>query len=627
MFEALYTLKKYWQHDAFRPPQENIITAILQGSDVLALLPTGAGKSICFQVPGMMNDGLTLVISPLIALIEDQVQQLKKRGIKALSLTGSKSKNELITLLDNAQLGHYKFLYLSPERLHQEWLFERIIQLPLQLIAIDEAHCVSQWGHDFRPAYLKLGRLRDYLPHIPVIALTASANPKVQEDIKQLLKLQHPQEFKKSFFRPEIIFGVYIQENPESILVQILRKHPETAIVYVRNRKKTIKIAQNLTAYGFSADFYHGGLSAAEKKEKLQQWLTNKTTVMVATNAFGMGIDKADVKNVVHLQLPEDLESYYQEAGRAGRNGKRAFATLLLHPSDIEKTIHLFQQSYLDKAFLLSVYKKWVNYHQIAYGEGFNTTYSFTLRDFCEKYQLPVNKTYQAFLFLDKQGVITLYSNFHRQTTLHFLAGSDTFLDYLKNKPQEERLFSRIIHRYQDVNILATPISIKELAQLEQVSLPAIITTLQSWHKNGWAVFENGTNDTVILLNEGRDDERTINRISAHLIKQNKTKEAQHKAVLFYARDESLCKNKILLDYFGETGFTSCGVCSVCKKQNSPLSVQTGKELVLKHLEQPKTLAELTEITQLPDEMLISMLRYLMEENKITLTDNQYLSK
>ncbi len=627
MFEALYTLKKYWQYDAFRPLQEDIITAILQGNDVLALLPTGAGKSICFQVPGMMNDGLTLVISPLIALIEDQVQQLKKRGIKALSLAGSKSKNELITLLDNAELGHYKFLYVSPERLQQEWLFERIIRLPLQLIAIDEAHCVSQWGHDFRPAYLKTGRLRDDLPTVPIIALTASANPKVQEDVRKLLKLQHPQEFKKSFFRPEIIFGVYIRENPESLLVQILQKHPETAIVYVRNRKKTIKIAENLTAYGFSADFYHGGLSSEEKKEKLKKWLANKTTVMVATNAFGMGIDKADVKNVIHLQLPEDLESYYQEAGRAGRNGKKAFATLLLHPSDIEKTIHLFQQSYLDKAFLLTVYKKWVNYHQIAYGEGFNTSYSFTLRDFCEKYQLPVNKTYQAFQFLDKQGVITLYPNFHHQTTLYFSASSESFLDYLANKPQEERLFTRILHRYQGVNIIATPINIKELAQLEQLSQPAVINILQNWHKNGWADFEKGRDDMAILLNEGRDDERTINRISAHLITQNKTKEAQHKAVLFYARDETLCKNRILLDYFGETGFTSCGTCSSCKRQTIQVSVQTGKEVVLKHLEEPKTLAVLIEITQLPEEILISILRYLMEENKITLKENQYLLK
>ena len=338
MQTALTILQKYWEHDAFRSLQNEIIDSVLSGRDTFALMPTGGGKSICFQVPALMKDGICLVISPLVALMKDQVANLQKRNIKAIALTGGIRSDEMIDLLDNCQFGNYKFLYLSPERLQSDWILERIKRLPINMIAIDEAHCVSQWGHDFRPAYLKISKLKTHFPKIPFLALTASATPKMRQDIIGELALENPAMYQKSFARENIAYMVFEVEDKLFRIEQILNKNPQPSIIYVRNRKSCLDISSQLQSLGFKSTYYHGGLSTKEKDRNMQLWMQEEAQVIVATNAFGMGIDKANVKTVIHIQLPENLENYYQEAGRAGRNSKKAFAVLLTSPSDIIQT-------------------------------------------------------------------------------------------------------------------------------------------------------------------------------------------------------------------------------------------------------------------------------------------------
>ena len=314
MSEALLLLQKYWKHETFRTPQEEIIQSVLDGNDTFALLPTGGGKSVCFQIPALLLNGICLVVSPLIALMKDQVQNLQSRNIKAIALTGGVSQDEVIDILDNCQFGNYKFLYLSPERLQHDWIVERLKQLPINLIAIDEAHCVSQWGHDFRPAYLKISALKEHYPSTPFLALTATANKRVQEDICTNLALVNPKVFTKSFTRENLAYHVINTEDKLFKIQQILTKNPQSSIIYVRNRKSCVETSQQLNQLGFTSTIYHGGLPTKEKEKNMQSWLENKSQVMVATNAFGMGIDKPDVKTVIHIQLPENIENYYQEA-------------------------------------------------------------------------------------------------------------------------------------------------------------------------------------------------------------------------------------------------------------------------------------------------------------------------
>ncbi len=332
---ALQILEKYWQYKAFRPVQEDIIQSVLDGSDTFGLMPTGGGKSLCFQVPTMVQQGLCLVISPLVALMKDQVNNLQSRGIKAIALTGTIKSDELINLLDNCEFGNYKFLYLSPERLEQDWVLDRLKTLPISLIAIDEAHCVSQWGHDFRPSYLKIKNLKSYFSKTPFIALTASATPEVKEDIMALLGLENPKIFQQSFARNNLGYFIIYAEDKMYKLNQILQKNQQSAIIYVRNRKNCHEYATQLEALGHKTTIYHAGLPVKEKEANMNAWMQDQKTVMIATSAFGMGIDKPNVKTVVHVNLPENLESYYQEAGRAGRNGEKSFAILISSPSDI----------------------------------------------------------------------------------------------------------------------------------------------------------------------------------------------------------------------------------------------------------------------------------------------------
>jgi ATP-dependent DNA helicase RecQ len=435
MPEALAILQKYWQHDTFRSLQKEIIDSVLSSQDTFALMPTGGGKSICFQIPALMSEGICLVISPLVALMKDQVANLQNRGVKAIALTGGINQDEIINLLDNCQFGNYKFLYVSPERLQSDWILDRIKNLSINLITIDEAHCVSQWGHDFRPAYLKISELKKHFPKIPFLALTATATPRVKEDIISELGMHNPAQFEKSFARKNIAYMVFEVEDKLFRIEQILKKNPQPSIIYVRNRKSCLEISNQLQTLGFKATYYHGGLTSREKDKNMQLWMEEKVQVIVATNAFGMGIDKPNVKTVIHIQLPENIENYYQEAGRSGRNGEKAFAVLLTSPSDSIQAESQFINILPDKAFLTSVYIKLCNYFQIAYGEGINEEFMFNLNHFCHKYSFPTLKTFNTIRFLDSQGIITLSQEFSEKITMQFLIESKEVIRYTSLNP------------------------------------------------------------------------------------------------------------------------------------------------------------------------------------------------
>lgn len=622
--EALQILKKYWGYDNFRSPQNEIIDSVLSGQDTFALMPTGGGKSICFQVPAMMKDGICLVISPLVALMKDQVANLQQRNIKAIALTGGIKTDEIIDLLDNCQFGNYKFLYLSPERLQSEWILDRIKNLPINLIAIDEAHCVSQWGHDFRPAYLKISNLKNHFSKIPFLALTATATSKVKKDIITELDLDEPQIFQKSFERKNIAYMVFEIEDKLFRIEQILKKNPQPSIIYVRNRKSCIDISSQLESQGFKATYYHGGLSSKEKNKNMQLWIEEDVQIMVATNAFGMGIDKANVKTVIHIQLPDNLENYYQEAGRAGRNGDKAFAVLLTNPSDIEQTENQFIHVLPDKKFLKEIFIKLCNYFQIAYGEGINEQYSFNLNQFCSKYNFPVLKTYNAMQFLDRQGIISLSKEFSEKITIQFIIPSKEVIRYISLNPNDEEIVLAILRTYPGVYEIPTAFNQQLIAKKSKHSDSQVQVVLEKLFQKGIIEYHSKNNDTTLIFNEIREDDRTINRVSKYLENQNQLKKEQFQSVLHYIKEQNVCKSKLLLEYFGEKSTKDCGICSYCiGKKNKQTNFERLKKEIIDLLNtEDLNSREIQNKTKNNSDDIIFALQELLESGNILIQPN-----
>lgn len=630
MPDAQEILLKYWKHDSFRPLQKEIIESVLEGQDTFALLPTGGGKSICFQVPAMMQEGICLVVSPLIALMKDQVANLQKRDIKAIALTGGIHTEEIIDLLDNCQYGNYKFLYLSPERLQSDWILERIKNLPINLIAIDEAHCVSQWGHDFRPAYLRISELKKYFPKIPFLALTATATPRVIEDIKTELGLKNPAFFQQSFERKNIAYMVFEVEDKLYRVEQILKKNPQPSIIYVRNRKSCLNISTQLQSLGFRATYYHGGLSAKEKDKNMQLWMSEQAQVVVATNAFGMGIDKDNVKTVIHTQLPENLENYYQESGRAGRNGEKAFSVLLFNNADANQTEQQFLSVLPDKKFLKTMYVKLCNYFQIAYGDGLDDTFSFKLNHFCHKYDFPTLKTYNALQFLNQQGIITMSQEFSEKITMQFLIESKEVIRYMSLNPNDEEIILAILRTYPGVYEMKTPFNLSLIAKKSHHTEEQVSAVLEKLREKEIIEYKSKNNDATILFNEVREDELTINRVSKYLERQNKLKEEQLLSVLHYIKENKTCKNRLILDYFGEETTENCGVCSYCITQKGKITEADSIADKILHLLKSAALTsrELQAQIKLDANDIVLVLQELLENNHITIqANNKYTLK
>lgn len=627
MNKPLDILKSYWKHESFRPAQEEIIENILQGNDTFALLPTGGGKSICFQVPAIIKPGICLVISPLVALMKDQVENLKSKNIKAIALTGNNSFDETNDLLDNCMYGDYKFLYVSPERLQQDWVLERIKNLNINLVAIDEAHCISQWGHDFRPAYLKISALKEYF-HVPFVALTASATARVQKDICDLLQLNNPTTFKNSFARENLGYHIIKTEDKLGKLRQIFSKNPEPSIVYVRNRKSCLEMSQTLNDLGFTATFYHGGLSAKEKDKNMNFWLSENAKIMVATNAFGMGIDKPNVKTVVHLQIPENIESYYQEAGRAGRNGNKAFAILLISEINSENLKKYFSENLPNKEFLNLVYRDLNNHFQIAYGDGFQETFYLNLNQFCTKYNLSVTKTFACLQFLDRQGIITLSNMISNKATLQFLIESREVIRYCSLNPNDANVINTILRNYTGIFEQVTNINTSIIATKSNVTEENVIEVLKKLEAREIIELKLQSNDITILYNEPREDNYTINRIVKNLEAQNQIKFEQYEKMLHFVTDTSTCKSVLIANYFGEETKANCGICSYCHSKNKTEPKMVSESILNLLKNSPLRSNEMANMLTFSDEEIIFAIQNLLENDTIILnSNNQYQIK
>ncbi len=621
-------LKKYWGYENFKGSQRPIIDAVLSGKDVLALLPTGGGKSLCYQIPAMAFEGLCIVVSPLIALIQNQVQQLKDSGIKSVALTGGISKEELNNLLDNCVYGNYKFLYLSPERLQQEIVKDRIAQMQISLLAIDEAHCISEWGNDFRPAYLNCALLRDIKPEIPVIALTATATAKVADDITQNLRFKEHQVFKDSFNRKNIYFGVIWEEDKQRRLFEFCKNSDKSAIIYVRSRKMTQVLTSYLQRKNISATYYHGGIPKEEKEKKLAMWLNNEVRIMVAINAFGMGIDKADVSLVVHYQIPESIENYYQEAGRAGRNGLPAEAILITNKEDELQLKNQFLKVLPDITFLKLLYNKLNNYFQIPYGTLPEETFQFRFEEFCHNYELNSPMAYNGLRILDQNSVISLSQNFSRKTTVQFLVSKKELLDYLERYQRLAPLVQTILRTYGGIFDFETKINTLLISKKAALPEDKILNTLAQLEKDKIISLKERNRDLELVFLVPREDDLTINNFSQKVEMQLQTKTSKVASMLAYINNNSVCRNRQLLSYFGEKSNQNCNNCDVC---NTPEKLDKQNFLEIKSniiaLLEQKESSSRTIIQYLPQNelLILRVLQKLLEDGNISINSkNEY---
>lgn len=623
MQHPINILEQYWKFTSFKPLQEEIINSVLAGDDTFALLPTGGGKSLCFQIPALAKKGICIVISPLIALMKDQVQALQDKGIKAMALTSGISYSQLDTLLDNCIYGNYKFLYLSPERLQQDIVKDRIRQMNVNLIAVDEAHCISQWGNDFRPSYKNITLLRELQPSVNVIALTASATPEVVDDIVTELDFIQPKIFKQSFSRPNLAYMVFNEEDKLYRLETILKKNKASSIIYVRNRKSTIEISRFLESKNFTATYYHGGLTNTEKDDSFNAWFSNQKQVMVATNAFGMGIDKPDVKTVIHLNLPESTESYFQEAGRAGRNGKKAFAVILKNKSDELLIKNQFLNVLPNVEFIKIIYRKLSSYFQVSYAEGQDLTFDFNFNNFCKTYKFNSVLAYNALLLLDRTSIISLSKQFKNKTAVQFIVSNSALFSYLETHSEISRTVKTILRTYGGIFEQETKLNTLLIAEKGSVNEENVINILVQLEKAEIITLKHSKTDAQITYLQPREDDKTINRIAKVIKQQNNLKQKQVQSILDYINNDGVCKSKQLLSYFGEDNIEDCGVCSFCIKKLKPIQLDSKiiKGQIIKALENGELNSrKLTEILRLSENNITSTLKELLEDQIICVT-------
>lgn len=620
-------LRQYWGFDQFRPLQEDIIRSVLDGKDVLALLPTGGGKSICYQLPALATDGLCLVVSPLIALMKDQVANLRKRGIQALLIHSGMHYQEVRRTLENARHGNFKLLYVSPERLESSLFREYIQALRIRLVAVDEAHCISQWGHDFRPSYRRISALREVLPRVPVLALTASATRLVQDDIcTQLGFSGSARRFQQSFERPNLSYSAFEVPSKQQKLLEILKKVPGTAVVYCRSRRHTREVAELLSREGVRASFYHAGLAADERSSRQDDWISNRIRVMVCTNAFGMGIDKPDVRAVVHYDVPDSLENYYQEAGRAGRDGLRAYAVLLYNTHELKELEAQVELRYPSREQIRSVYIGIMNFLQVPAGYGEGQRYDFDLGAFARAFNIPVLTATYSLQLQEQEGLLLMGDGWQQSSTVMITCGRAEMEELEQTHPRLDEVLKALLRSYEGILDFPAAVRENELARFARIHREELELRLQDLHRLGYISYSPRKEIPQLLLLRNRmyNDSILIRLENYEARKKQYAERVQ--AMISYACSTEGCRSRQLAVYF-DTVVQDCGICDHCLRHKQPAVDYRVFEEVVVHIEQlaasgtVQLAAWMEKLSNTEKERFMEVLTYLQGEGKIRISD------
>ncbi len=618
-------LKQYWGYDAFRPLQEDIILSVLDGHDTLALLPTGGGKSICFQVPAMVLQGLCMVVSPLIALMKDQVEHLRAKQIKAAAIYSGMSQSEIEDALSLAMFDpECRFLYVSPERLQTESFKLNFAKMPVKMIAVDEAHCISQWGYDFRPPYLQIAQVRQAFPKVPVLALTATATPEVVQDIQLRLQFKNERVFQKSFKRDNLTYFVVKEEDKNGRMLRIMNRYPGTGIVYVRNRRKTADVAEFLQRHGISADFYHAGLDAKTRDAKQTAWMNGKIRVIVATNAFGMGIDKPDVRFVIHIDLPDSLEAYFQEAGRGGRDEKEAVAILLYDDNDLRQLKRNFTSSFPTLDRVREVYNELCQSYYIEIGSGQNVVRPFFLNEHARALKMEAMQYFNALKLIENAGWIAISEHLRDRSQIYVRMRDEELRSFEENFPHLDEFLKLLLRSYAGLFSQYVNIDEKVLAQRFNTSESHVVEMLQELHRHKVITYRPQSHIPMIIFVQNRIDERYL-QLDPKLYEQRKQRTLDRlNSVVHYVTSTQTCRSQLLLHYFGEYESTPCLQCDVCRQNVSSRTYfeqfaavqQAAKELLQKQMMSKKEL--LTMLSVRYEESLIEeVIRWLSDQNDL----------
>jgi ATP-dependent DNA helicase RecQ len=620
MSSARELLQKYWGWSDFRQGQEEAIDASLSGKNTLVVLPTGGGKSLCFQLTALLQDGICVVVSPLVALMIDQVSALKNKNIRAMSIHGSMNDNELIEALDRCEFGNIKLLYLSPERLRNPIVTGRLKSLPISLLAVDEAHCISKWGHDFRPAYRQISQFHSIINRPPVMALTATATPKVKEDILASLQLDDAQLIQTSFFRPNLSYKIVRTENKLDTIQSILKNSSGNTILYLRTRKHCETLVEQLRMEGVRAQYFHGG--SFNKSELIKEWQSGRNPIMVATSAFGMGIDQANVRQVIHAALPESIESYYQEAGRAGRDEQPAKATIVTSAGDMQVVCSQFMDSFPRADLVRQVYVKLCAYLQIAYGELPLEPLDMSFENFVDTYNFPSKKTYEVFRLFDRIGCIRWSNLVVERFRMQVLYKGKELSNLIRKNSPLSTILNILVRLYPNITETSQSIDGNQLSKRTGIGMDQLKVHFAALEKNGYAAISSWNCDTRLFFLEPREDEYILTRATNHLNQSLETRKVQLKAVQDYVENDKKCKQALLLDYFGETNNNECRHCSTCKTTPNPAQLQSSILTVLE--KQPSSVENLSKLLVIEEKTIIASLMEMLNEERILQKDHLF---